>query len=90
MRERLFRWLASSHPEGQVLTRPLMLTRVALFPIKWLVWRSEPYDFQTDVWTIHGQKFSGEMLYMLAKSAGARVEIRQQNGCTTLIVLKDT
>lgn len=87
MREKIFRWVLRNHTEGMMLTKSQQIVRALLFPIEWLISSHNPYDPMRDIWVIHGKKYSGRMLYELAKADGLKVEIRQQNDCTVLVAL---
>ena len=84
MREKIFRWVLRNHPEGQALGTMKIIVRAILFPIQWLVRSSLAYDPVTDIWNIHGKKYTGKALYELANANGVIFKVSQVNGCTVL------
>tara|TARA_R110000782_G_scaffold187844_1_gene277972 strand:+ start:464 stop:745 length:282 start_codon:yes stop_codon:yes gene_type:complete len=78
-----------NHPQGQVLSRWLLVVRAVLFPLDTFYWRmskTRGYDWQTDSWNIEGVRLSGASLRMLSKAAGGFYQI-DRDGDLILIEL---
>lgn len=64
-----------------------LMLRTFLFPLEIFYWqmsKARGYDWQKDIWQIHGSKFSGHMLIRLAKAQGETFKIYSVNGVTYL------
>lgn len=90
-RDRIWKYAARNHPEAAYMTRSLLVVRAILYPLTWLHWRLggiEGYNYHTDVWTIGGERFTGEALRDLAHAQDSVFRITRKNGCVSLETLE--
>ena len=83
LRHRLWLWLRRNHPEGEILSRPLLCLRALLYPVVTLAWclnRSHGYDLSSDTLRINGVRFSMQSLVNLTYAQGEMFTvIRERN-----------
>lgn len=72
--------------EGQIAPKWMYFVYYILFPLNWLYEKQAyiKYDILTDVYTIRGMKFTGEVFYHLKQSRGMRFEIVDTGEYVTL------
>jgi len=72
-RQRLWEKAVKNHPQGQVLSRWLLVVRAVLFPLDTFYWRmskTRGYDWQTDSWNIEGVRYPRSALNALRRASG--------------------
>lgn len=87
MRKFIWKLATKNHPEGYVLTRPLLLLRAILYPLEWFYWhmgKTRGYQYESDTWDIEGIKYTGAALRALAESQGEIYKITRTGDCITL------
>ena len=90
MRERIWEWVLRNHPEGTYLERRHLIIRWLLFPLDTFYYfkQNQVYDVRTDVWTIHGVKYTGHMMRVLTKADGV-YRFKYENNTVSITRLKD-
>lgn len=84
IRDYIWDVLMSKHPEGCVIPDHLLIIKAFLFPIRFLRYIlsvNHGYDFISDIWNIHGIKFTGDALRSIAKSQGDVFKVSSKYGC---------
>lgn len=90
IRRRFFFWVKQilRHPEGQILSVPLRILFVVLFPLKSIllyVGEREGYRWQSNVWLIYGIRYTDELFRHFAFGDGSCFRIvKRENGIVTV------
>lgn len=87
MRDLIWRAALKNHPEGQILTLPLLALRVILFPLDFFYWRmseTRGYCWRSNTWNIHGVKYTDAALRALADAQGEVFKVTRSGECVTL------
>jgi len=83
LRDKLWELARRNHPEGELFSRPLLALRWLLYPLSTFYWRmslNNGYQYDSDVWVIHGVKYSDMFFADLSRSAGGTYTITNTNG----------
>jgi len=86
LRNKIWHFALRNHLEGSRLSQPLLALRAVLFPLDFLC-AHRSYDPRTDVWNIHGVKYSGAALRMLAEADNVIYKIKREDSVITLMHL---
>lgn len=73
MKDKLWAFLISSVPEGQIMPRWALLLRWIMYPLDSFYWKmssTRGYQMERDVWLIDGVPFCAKSLHALANSTG--------------------
>lgn len=87
MRNLIWRFALQNHPEGQILSLPLLVLRALLFPLDFFYWRmseARGYCWRSNTWNIHGIRYTAETLKALAEAQDQVFRVTKVNGCVTL------
>ncbi len=87
MRKFIWNKATDKHPEGCVLTRPLLILKAILYPLEWFYWhmgKARGYQYESDTWDIEGIKYTGKAMRLLANSQGETYRITRVGYCITL------
>ena len=86
MRDLLWRFAVKNHPEGTILTKPLLALRALLYPLDYFYWKmskTRGYQIESDTWIIHGVRYTGAALVALSKAQGEVFRITRIGECVT-------
>ena len=87
MRDLLWSFASKNHPEGMILTKPLLALRAILYPLDFFYWKmskAHGYQWESDTWNIEGVRYTGAALRALAKAQGETYQITRVGECVTL------
>mgnify|MGYP001580351995 CR=1 FL=1 len=82
MRDLIWTFLIRNREPGVVLPKWLLIIRAFLSPLQFFYWymnRNNGYQLETDVWLIHGIKYSNTSLKVISNSCGKTYKITRQN-----------
>ena len=87
MRDKLWQFAIAKHPEGEILSRWLLVIRALLYPVDSFYWRmnrTRGYQWESDIWIIEGVKYTGAALRAFANAQGETYKITRTGECVTL------
>lgn len=87
MRAAIWNWTRAQLPEGMILPWWALTVRAVLFPLDFMFWRmsrTRGYQWENDTWLIHGVRYSGMAMLMLAKAQGEIYRVTRTGETVTL------